>query len=146
MPEDSTVKVGDVVSYNSGGHLMTVISIDENSVTCVWSVKGDAKSKSYPAEALKKADGSCPSINVRFVTRDDDRLRAALLRMVLEHCSEEKGILESVALHANTDAIRLLAEAGLVRIDDEANGGVRATVLPEADAFLVRMEQGSPGQ
>jgi uncharacterized protein YodC (DUF2158 family) len=49
------LKVGDVVCYNSGGHLMTVISIDENSVTCVWSVKGDAKSKSYPAEALKKA-------------------------------------------------------------------------------------------
>ena len=34
---------------------MTVIYIDENSVTCVWSVKGDSKSKSYPAEALKKA-------------------------------------------------------------------------------------------
>jgi hypothetical protein len=34
---------------------MTIISIDENSVTCVWSVKGDAKSKSYPVEALKKA-------------------------------------------------------------------------------------------
>jgi uncharacterized protein YodC (DUF2158 family) len=54
--EETVFKVGDVVSLNSGEHLRTIISVDENSVTCVWSVKGDAKSKSYPAKALKKAE------------------------------------------------------------------------------------------
>jgi uncharacterized protein YodC (DUF2158 family) len=54
--EETVFKVGDVVSLNSGEHLRTIISVDENSVTCVWSVKGDAKSTSYPAKALKKAD------------------------------------------------------------------------------------------
>jgi uncharacterized protein YodC (DUF2158 family) len=54
--EETVFKVGDVVSLNSGGHLRTIISVDENSVTCVWSVKGDAKLISYPAKALKKAD------------------------------------------------------------------------------------------
>jgi uncharacterized protein YodC (DUF2158 family) len=53
--EDTVLKVGDVVSLNSGGHLMTVASIDDASVTCDWSVRGDVKSKSFPAEALKKA-------------------------------------------------------------------------------------------
>jgi uncharacterized protein YodC (DUF2158 family) len=56
MPdEDTGFKVGDVVCFNSGGHPMTIISLAENSATCVWSVRGDAKSKSYPVEALKHA-------------------------------------------------------------------------------------------
>jgi uncharacterized protein YodC (DUF2158 family) len=50
------IKVGDTVSLNSGGHAMTIVSIDDNCVTCDWSVKGDVKSKSFPVAALKKAD------------------------------------------------------------------------------------------
>jgi uncharacterized protein YodC (DUF2158 family) len=53
--EETVLKVGDVVSLNSGGHLMTVASIDEGSVTCDWSVRGDIKSKSFPTAELKKA-------------------------------------------------------------------------------------------
>jgi hypothetical protein len=34
---------------------MTVVSIDKDAVTCDWSVKGDIKSKSFPAAALEKA-------------------------------------------------------------------------------------------
>jgi uncharacterized protein YodC (DUF2158 family) len=56
MPEDAGLKVGDVVTLKSGGHLMTVASIDEGSVTCDWSVRGDVKSKSFPAAELQKAD------------------------------------------------------------------------------------------
>jgi hypothetical protein len=37
--EDTVLKVGDTVSLNSGGHLMTVVSIDEGSVACDWSVR-----------------------------------------------------------------------------------------------------------
>ena len=139
MPEDPAPKVGDTVCFKSGGHLMTVISKDAGAVTCAWSVKNDAKEKSYPVECLKKTDGSPLSINVRFVEPDGDRLRAALLRMVLEHCPKDKGILDGAAVHANTEAIRLLAEAGLVRIDDDADDRVHATVLPEAEALLARL-------
>ena len=53
--EETVFKIGDVVSLNSGGHLMTVVSTDEGSVTCDWSVRGDIKSKSFPAGALKIA-------------------------------------------------------------------------------------------
>jgi uncharacterized protein YodC (DUF2158 family) len=53
--EDTVLKVGDVVSLKSGGHLMTVAAIDEGSITCGWSLKGDTKSKSFPAAALKEA-------------------------------------------------------------------------------------------
>jgi uncharacterized protein YodC (DUF2158 family) len=48
-------KVGDVVRVKSGGNLMTVVSIDQGSVTCDWSVRGDIKSKSFPSAALEEA-------------------------------------------------------------------------------------------
>jgi hypothetical protein len=34
------------------------------------------------------------------------------------------------------EAMRLLAEAGFIRIDDDVGGRSRATVLLEAEAFL----------
>ncbi len=55
MCEDAVFKLGDVVRVKSGGHLMTVVSIDQGSVTCDWSVRGDIKSKSFPAAALEEA-------------------------------------------------------------------------------------------
>jgi uncharacterized protein YodC (DUF2158 family) len=56
MSDDTVLKVGDTVSLNSGGHVMTVASVDGDSVTCDWSVKGDVKSKSFAAAELKKAE------------------------------------------------------------------------------------------
>jgi uncharacterized protein YodC (DUF2158 family) len=56
MPEDTVLKVGDVVRLKSGGHLMTVASIDEGSVTCDWSVRDDIKSKTFRAAELETAD------------------------------------------------------------------------------------------
>jgi uncharacterized protein YodC (DUF2158 family) len=53
--KDTVFTVGDVVRVKSGGHLMTVVSIDQGSVTCDWSVRGDIKSKSFPAAALEEA-------------------------------------------------------------------------------------------
>lgn len=55
MSADTVFKVGDTVKLNSDGHLMTVVSVAEDSITCDWSVRGDVKSKSFPAAALKKA-------------------------------------------------------------------------------------------
>jgi uncharacterized protein YodC (DUF2158 family) len=52
---DTVFKVGDTVKLNSDGHLMTVVSVAEDSITCAWSVRDDVKSKSFPVAALKKA-------------------------------------------------------------------------------------------
>ena len=54
MSEDTALKVGDTVTLKSDGHLMTVASIDEGSVTCDWSVRGDVRSKSFLAAELQK--------------------------------------------------------------------------------------------
>jgi uncharacterized protein YodC (DUF2158 family) len=52
-------KIGDTVILNSGGHLMTVISIgDFNDVSCAWSLKNDIKTKEFRVEALKYGDPS----------------------------------------------------------------------------------------
>lgn len=55
MSADTVFKVGDTVKLKSDGHLMTVVSVAEDSITCDWSVRGDVKSKSFPVTALKKA-------------------------------------------------------------------------------------------
>lgn len=67
MPEDAGLKVGDIVTLKSGGHLMTVASIDEGSVTCDWSVRGDVKSKSFPAAELQKpTNPEVPSLRLTY--------------------------------------------------------------------------------
>jgi uncharacterized protein YodC (DUF2158 family) len=57
---DTVFKVGDTVKLNSDGHLMTVVSVSEDSITCAWSVRNDVKSKSFPVAALKKAQAQPP--------------------------------------------------------------------------------------
>jgi uncharacterized protein YodC (DUF2158 family) len=52
MSENIAHKIGDVVILKSEGHKMTVASIDDNSVTCDRSVRGDIKSKSFAAAQL----------------------------------------------------------------------------------------------
>jgi uncharacterized protein YodC (DUF2158 family) len=79
MTQDAK-SVGDIVCLNSGGHLMTVISIEDNFLTCTWSVKGDVKSKSFPAAALKKSDD--PPITDEFLKQlsvEDQRALAEAL-------------------------------------------------------------------
>jgi uncharacterized protein YodC (DUF2158 family) len=54
---EQSFKIGDTVTLTSGGHLMTVISIDpEDVIMCAWSVREDVKSKGFPRAALIKAD------------------------------------------------------------------------------------------
>ena len=72
MPEDKDFTVGDVVRLKSGGHLMTVASIDKGSVTCDWSVRGDVKSKSFPAAELETADSP---LSLEAMLRRADELR-----------------------------------------------------------------------
>lgn len=66
MPDDTTLNVGDTVCFNSGGHLMTILSIEDEAATCVWSVRGDVKSKSFPTKTLRKSDGTPPVITLDF--------------------------------------------------------------------------------
>jgi uncharacterized protein YodC (DUF2158 family) len=56
MSQENQFAVGETVSLNSGGRLMTVLSIDGETITCVWSVREDIKTKSFPAPVLKKAE------------------------------------------------------------------------------------------
>ena len=80
------------------------------------------------------------------VKTPEDWLFAALLRMVLEHCARPEGTLDSWAINENTQAMLLLAEAGFISIDSDADGRIRAKVLPEAHAFLAWMEQDGPSE
>jgi hypothetical protein len=79
----------------------------------------------------------------RTTKTPEDWLFAALLRMVLEHCANDKGALDSWGLRANSEAMRLLAEPGFIRIDTDIGGRLRASVLPDADAFLAWMGESS---
>jgi uncharacterized protein (DUF433 family) len=75
----------------------------------------------------------------RRIRTPEEWLTAALLRMVLAYCARPEGALDSFGWSANAEALRLLAEGGFIRIDDEAGDRIRATVLLEAEAFLAWM-------
>jgi hypothetical protein len=70
-----------------------------------------------------------------------ERLLSALLLMVIEYCGDTNGVLDSWERPGNTQAMRLLAESGFLRIDEDDGERVRAIILPEADAFLARMAE-----
>jgi hypothetical protein len=68
-----------------------------------------------------------------------DYLYVLLLRMVLQHCgSMQAAELSDFAIEANADAIRALADAGFIRIVDQTDGRIRATVLPSAETLIAR--------
>jgi len=77
----------------------------------------------------------------RRVRTPEEYLMAALLRMVLQHCRGTGDALDSGALTANAEAMTFLAEAGLIRIEEEFGRRLQATVLPEAETFLAWMEK-----
>jgi uncharacterized protein YodC (DUF2158 family) len=84
-------KVGDTVTLNSDGHLMTVVSVAEDVITCAWSVRGDVKSKSFPIAAVKKA--------VSAETVKEARRAAALEKLAAKFAeSEEKRLLNTVGV------------------------------------------------
>jgi hypothetical protein len=75
----------------------------------------------------------------RRVRTPEDWLLEALLRMVLDHCARPDGTLDSYLRPANAEAMRLLAEAGFISVDSEADDRIRATPLPVAKDFLAWM-------
>jgi len=75
----------------------------------------------------------------------EDRLYAALLRMVAQHCwlstrfrSQEGATLDSYAISANAEAMGLLADAGYLAIQSEFGGRIIATISPKGVALLDR--------
>jgi len=69
MSADTVFEVGDTVKLKSDGHLMTVVSVAEDSITCDWSVRGDVKSKSFPVAALKKRSPMALTVAQTFSNR-----------------------------------------------------------------------------
>ena len=70
------------------------------------------------------------------VKTSEDWLLAILFRLVLDHCARPEGTLDSYERQANAEAMRLLADAGFIRVDEDVGGRVRATVLPKPTPFL----------
>lgn len=57
--ESESIKVGAVVRLKSGGPDMTVESVDDDGeILCTWFQGADALSRSFRAEALKKAESA----------------------------------------------------------------------------------------
>lgn len=52
-----TFAIGETVKLRSGTWLMSVLSGDDNSLTCVWiDAKGMPRKECYPAALLEKAE------------------------------------------------------------------------------------------
>lgn len=80
----------------------------------------------------------------RAAGRASDRLYAALLNMVLQHCAaagHERGELESYAITANAEAMQILAEAGYLVIHEEIGRHVLASRPQAAGSLADRGER-----
>ena len=51
------LKPGDVVTLKSGGHLLTVVEVNEDSAACMWmGGEGDLFRETLPLAVLERAD------------------------------------------------------------------------------------------
>ena len=76
------------------------------------------------------------------ILTSEDRLLSALLDMVIAHCETSENKLDSfTGWPANANAMRLLAEAGLIEITSDSEGRIKAKPLPAASAATARAEE-----
>lgn len=74
------------------------------------------------------------------IVSSEDWLFSALLDMVVAHCTTSENRLDSfVGWPANENAMRLLADAGLIEITGECEGRIEAKLLPAASALTARV-------
>jgi hypothetical protein len=77
----------------------------------------------------------------------EDWLFSALLDMVIAHCQTSENRLDSfVGWPAHQNAMRLLAEAGLIQIKSDLDERILAEVLPAAGALTARIETPRRGE
>lgn len=76
---------------------------------------------------------------------DNTALYAALLQVVAQHCAtspvftgRDADMLDSFGIKANAEAMALLAEAGLVEIEEEAGGRIIGRVSEAGRKILAR--------
>jgi hypothetical protein len=66
---------------------------------------------------------------------------------VVAHCATAEDQLDSfVGWPANENAMRLLAEAGFIKITSEREGRMEANLLPAASGLTARVEAGGRGK
>jgi hypothetical protein len=76
----------------------------------------------------------------------EDWLFSALLDMVIAHCQTSENRLDSsVGWPAHQNAMRLLAEAGLIQIKSDLDERILAEVLPAAGALTACIETARRG-
>ena len=76
---------------------------------------------------------------------------AALLDMVVEHCGAgQEGVVRSFGWRANARAMRVLAEAGYIRITSQHDDDIEALVDPSGRTLMTvavaRLDQAVPGE
>ena len=78
----------------------------------------------------------------------ENRLLSALLDMVIAHCERSANKLDSfIGWPANENAMRLLAERGLIEITSESEGRIEAKPLPQrARRRRVSKRRGKDGE
>jgi uncharacterized protein YodC (DUF2158 family) len=68
-----TFAPGDIVALKSGGHSMTVISVEENDIDCLWlGDAGELFRQSIPAVALTMIEHSDAEDETEEDADDDD--------------------------------------------------------------------------
>jgi len=94
-------------------------------------------------EMAAPADANLPRAESpeALIVSAQDWLFSALLDMVLAHCATSENKLDSfLGWPANENAMRLLAEAGLIEITRErGDGRIEAKPLPAASALTARV-------
>ena len=69
-------------------------------------------------------------------------LFAALLDMLVEHCGAgQEGIVRSFGWRANARAMRVLAEAGYIRITSQHDDDIEALVDPSGHELMAAAER-----
>jgi hypothetical protein len=76
----------------------------------------------------------------------EDWLLSALLDMVIAHCQTENKLDSFLGWPSHRNAMRLLAEAGLIEIKSDLEERILAEVLPAAAALTARIEAARRGE
>jgi hypothetical protein len=72
-------------------------------------------------------------MNGEYITRREESLLALLLEIVIDHCTDPKSKLDSWGIPSHTHAMCVLPKMGFIRIEDDDEDRIRATVSPKGE-------------